>query len=295
MSPLPRPCACTPRCGRSAEPLSRAGPRLSCNPQVWQGFTESFSPGRPSDWRGSAWWCGRDWAGGVRAGPPGIVCSDQLNPLPGGVPARVSYPAALDVPESIAHAICLWLAAHRRAHDARPWQRAAACRVQAVLLLRWVVAGTALTALARDSRVSRAMAYWYPLRGPGGDRRPGPGTARGPSVTARIRRAVRVSGRDPDPHRPGVSAHPRNRPSSVVFGQGRGVRGQRAGGGRTPLRHRMSRPATTRCPPCGPPPRGRVPCSSTSRPCNESAPGPAAITTIMAAALVIITLWHESW
>ena len=33
-----------------------------------------------------------------------------------GVPARVSYPATLDVPESIAHAICLWLAAHRRAH-----------------------------------------------------------------------------------------------------------------------------------------------------------------------------------
>ena len=63
-----------------------------------------------------------------------------------------------DVPESIAHTICLWLAAHRRAHDARPWQRAATCRVQAVLLLRWMVAGTALTTLARDSKVSRATA-----------------------------------------------------------------------------------------------------------------------------------------
>ena len=80
----------------------------------------------------------------------------------------LSYPATLDVPESIAHTICLWLAAHRRAHDARPWQRAATCRAQAVLLLRWMVAGTALTTLARDSRVSRATAYRYPLRGPGG-------------------------------------------------------------------------------------------------------------------------------
>ena len=73
----------------------------------------------------------------------------------------LSYPATLDVPESIAHTICLWLAAHRRAHDMRPWQRAATCRAQAVLLLRWMVAGTALTTLARDSKVSRATAYRY--------------------------------------------------------------------------------------------------------------------------------------
>ena len=73
----------------------------------------------------------------------------------------MSYPATLDVPESIAHTICLWLAAHRRAHDVRPWQRAATCRAQAVLLLRWMVAGTALTTPARDSKVSRATAYRY--------------------------------------------------------------------------------------------------------------------------------------
>ena len=109
---------------------------------------------------GGGWgWCAR--------GPPGIVCSNHTNHYQ-GVPARVSYPATGDVPESIAHTICLWLAAHRRAHDARPWQRAATCRAQAVLLLRWMVAGTALTTLARDSRVSRATAYRYPLRGPGG-------------------------------------------------------------------------------------------------------------------------------
>ena len=70
---------------------------------------------------GGGWgWCAR--------GPPGIVCSNHMNHYQ-GVPARVSYPATLDVPESIAHTICLWLAAHRRAHDARPWQRAATCRV----------------------------------------------------------------------------------------------------------------------------------------------------------------------
>ena len=34
--------------------------------------------------------------------------------------------------------------------------------------------------------------------------------------------------------------------------------------------------------------------ATTSGPCNESPPGPAAITAIMAAALVIITLWHDS-
>ena len=43
------------------------------------------------------------------------MCSNHTNHYQ-GVPARVSYPATGDVPESIAHAICLWLAAHRRAH-----------------------------------------------------------------------------------------------------------------------------------------------------------------------------------
>ena len=40
-------------------------------------------------------------------------------------------------------------------------------------------------------------------------------------------RAVRLSGRDPDPHRPGRSAQPRHGPPPVVLGQGEGVRGQR--------------------------------------------------------------------
>ena len=154
--------------------------------------------------------------GGARGDRSGIVCSNHRNRYQ-GVPARVSYPATLDVPESIAHTICLWLAAHRRAHDTRPWQRAATCRVQAVLVLRWMVAGTALTTLARDTKVSRATAYRYPLRGPGRDRRPGPGPSRGPSAAARAERAERRPGRDPDPHRPGGPAQPRHGPPPVVF------------------------------------------------------------------------------
>ena len=44
-----------------------AGPFLA-------SLIEPFSPGKPPDWRGSARWCGRDWAGGgggARGGRPG--------------------------------------------------------------------------------------------------------------------------------------------------------------------------------------------------------------------------------
>ena len=142
----------------------------------------------------------------------------------------LSYPATGDVPESIAHTICLWLAAHRRAHDVRPWQRAATCRAQAVLLLRWMVAGTALTTLARDSRVSRATAYRYLHEALGviADRAPDL-----PEVLDRLRRSKepfvcldgtlirtdRVAQRNPDTGR-----------HLWYSGLGEGVRGQRAGG-----------------------------------------------------------------
>ena len=82
---------------------------------------------------------------------------------------------------------------------------------RAVLVLRWMVAGTALTTLARDSRVSWATAYRYLLRGPGRDRGPGPGPSRGPSATARVEGAERRPGRDPDPHRPGGPGATRTR------------------------------------------------------------------------------------
>ena len=54
-----------------------------------------------------------------------------------------------------------WLQAHRRAHDVRPWQRAATCWVQAVLVLRWFKDDTKVHLLARDARVSQATAYRY--------------------------------------------------------------------------------------------------------------------------------------
>ena len=193
--------------------------------------TEPFSPELAVQSRGSARWCGKDRAGWgwCARGPPGIVCSDQLKSLPGG-PRVLSYPATGDVPESIAHTICLWLAAHRRAHDARPWQRAATCRVQAVLLLRWMVAGTALTTPARDSKASRATAYRYLHEALGviADRAPDL-----PEVLDRLRRSKepfvcldgtlirtdRVAQRNPDTGR-----------HLWYSGLGRGLRGRRAGG-----------------------------------------------------------------
>ena len=224
---------------------------------------------------------------------------------------------------------------------------------RAGLLLRWMVAGTALTTPARDSKVSWATAYRYPLRGPGGDRRPGPGPSRGPSAAAPVQRTEREPRRDPDPHRQGRPAQPGHGPSPVVFGQGRGLRERRAGGDGShgvPRVHRSGgarlhpRPDRGRAPrAAGPVPIGLVgdagpgrqgvpgrgdrradpreePRPDTGRgdpqqptvrhagpgregqchvqalqgPATSLPPGPAAITAIMAAALVIITLWHES-
>lgn len=76
-------------------------------------------------------------------------------------PARVSYHATLDVPDSTARTISGWLAAHRKAHDIRPAQRAATPWTQAVLALRWLIEATDLKTLARDSGISLATAYRY--------------------------------------------------------------------------------------------------------------------------------------
>ncbi len=48
----------------------------------------------------------------------------------------ITYRANLDVPRSTVTRVWGWLQAHRRAHDVRPWQRAATRWVQAVLVLR---------------------------------------------------------------------------------------------------------------------------------------------------------------
>jgi hypothetical protein len=73
----------------------------------------------------------------------------------------ISYRATLDVPDTTVHQVSRWLAAHREAHDRRPWQRAATPFVQAVLVLRWFKNATDLPALARDARISVATAYRY--------------------------------------------------------------------------------------------------------------------------------------
>ena len=49
----------------------------------------------------------------------------------------ITYRASLDVPAETAHQVARWLAAHRKTHDTRPWQRSATAFVQAVMALRW--------------------------------------------------------------------------------------------------------------------------------------------------------------
>jgi hypothetical protein len=69
--------------------------------------------------------------------------------------------ATLDVPAHTVIVVSRWLAAHRRAHDQRPRQRAATPYVQAVLVLRWFKDAPDPRPLARDARVSTATAYRY--------------------------------------------------------------------------------------------------------------------------------------
>jgi hypothetical protein len=73
----------------------------------------------------------------------------------------ITYRATLDVPASTVLQVSRWLLIHRKAHDRRPWQRAATPYVQAVLVLRWFKEATDIRILARDARVSIATAYRY--------------------------------------------------------------------------------------------------------------------------------------
>ncbi len=76
-------------------------------------------------------------------------------------PHVISYRATLDVPFSTAMYVARLLRAYRSRVDKRPWQRAATCWTQAVLVLRWFKDATALDLLARDARISQATAYRY--------------------------------------------------------------------------------------------------------------------------------------
>lgn len=73
----------------------------------------------------------------------------------------LSYRATLDVPVSTVARVSRWLQAHRRRVDRRPWQRAATCWTQAILVLRWLKDGTDIDLLARDAKVSQASGYRY--------------------------------------------------------------------------------------------------------------------------------------
>ena len=82
------------------------------------------------------------------------------NPAQAG-PHVITYRATLDVPTHTLAQVSRWLSAHRKAHDLRPWQRAATPYVQAVMVLRWFKEATDLRVLARDARISIATAYRY--------------------------------------------------------------------------------------------------------------------------------------
>lgn len=73
----------------------------------------------------------------------------------------LSYRATLDVPDATARTVSRWIAAHRRRHDVRPWQRAATSWAQTIMLLRWLIQAADVVAVARDAGVSPATAYRY--------------------------------------------------------------------------------------------------------------------------------------
>jgi hypothetical protein len=73
----------------------------------------------------------------------------------------VTYRASLDVPHATVACVSRWIQVHRRRVDVRPWQRAATCWTQAVLVCRWLKDATALHLLAKDAAISQATAYRY--------------------------------------------------------------------------------------------------------------------------------------
>lgn len=76
-------------------------------------------------------------------------------------PHVITYRATLPVPQETIARVSGWLQAHRRDHDVRPWQRAATCWTQAILVLRWFTDNTDLAQLARDANISVASGYRY--------------------------------------------------------------------------------------------------------------------------------------
>ncbi len=73
----------------------------------------------------------------------------------------LSYRATLDVPVETVARVSRWIQAHRHCVDSRPWQRAATCWTQAVLVLRWLIDKPDVHLLARDAGISQATGYRY--------------------------------------------------------------------------------------------------------------------------------------
>lgn len=97
---------------------------------------------------------------GCTWGPGARVGFDEV-PFPTPGPHVLSYRATLDVLIDTVARVSGWIQAHRRRVDVRPWQRAATCWTQAVLVMRWLIDGTDVDVLARDARISQATAYRY--------------------------------------------------------------------------------------------------------------------------------------
>ena len=122
---------------------------------------------------------------------------DQDNQARKGAPRGCPIVPPTGVPVATARTVSRWIAAHRKAHDVRPWQRAATSWVQAVMLLRWLIDATDVAAVARDAGVSPATGYRYQPRGPGRRILKGAGPARRATHPEGQRGAVRVPGAGP--------------------------------------------------------------------------------------------------
>ena len=73
----------------------------------------------------------------------------------------ITYSATLDVPADTATLLTDLLIAERRRRGTGIGARAATCRSQAILVLRWFREDTGMPTLARDAGVSQATGYRY--------------------------------------------------------------------------------------------------------------------------------------
>jgi hypothetical protein len=73
----------------------------------------------------------------------------------------IAYPATLDLPEKTATLLTELLVAERLRRGTGVGSRAASCRDQAILVLRWFRQDTDMKVLAADARISIATGYRY--------------------------------------------------------------------------------------------------------------------------------------